>query len=150
MTKYVKITATGFDDLLLGTDLTDKISDRGGNDIIFGGPGSDKLKGGAGNDSITGGAGVDTIGGGKGIDVLVYQDPLQQYALALSTHSNLSGTVTDFATGRDGQDTRQGRRISAVSRRRSNGSCFVEHSGRQRGALYCDRDAHRQRFEGPH
>ena len=72
--------STEGDDVLVGTDVIDKIDGLGGNDTISGGDSGDTLIGGAGddtlngddgNDILDGGADNDTLNGGAGIDQLV-------------------------------------------------------------------------------
>ncbi|MFM9977467.1 MAG: calcium-binding protein [Sphingomonadaceae bacterium] len=54
------ITATAFNDYLVGSDSGNVLLGLDGNDTLFGGLGDDTLVGGAGNDIIDGGDGVDT------------------------------------------------------------------------------------------
>ncbi len=83
----IRLSGTGGDDFLLGTNTSDLINgDEGGdsifagnsddivnggdgNDIIGGGTGADNLRGDAGNDAIFGGNGNDLIYGGEGNDI---------------------------------------------------------------------------------
>ncbi|MCP4070993.1 MAG: calcium-binding protein [Hyphomicrobiales bacterium] len=62
------ITGTRFADILTGTDLSDVIRARSGDDIIDGGDGNDKIRAGKGNDTIDGGDGDDKIRAGRGDD----------------------------------------------------------------------------------
>lgn len=52
---------TAGDDVILGTEASDRISAGKGNDTICGSGGNDVIEGGAGNDWIDGGAGTDTL-----------------------------------------------------------------------------------------
>lgn len=74
------LKGTGGDDIIFGTDLSDRISALGGDDIvctfggndrIFGGSGSDTLYSGSGKDSVFGQSGADTLVGGSGNDRLL-------------------------------------------------------------------------------
>ncbi len=57
-------------DLIVGTNVVDRIQGLGGNDALFGGAGDDLLDGGAGDDVLSGGAGNDhyLFGPGGGSD----------------------------------------------------------------------------------
>ena len=75
----LSVTASSLNDVLAGTDRTDRfaaldgndlVRGNGGNDSLDGGNGSDTLRGGAGNDVLAGDAGSDVLVGGRGNDVL--------------------------------------------------------------------------------
>ena len=68
-----EITATAFDDVLLG---------RGGNDSLFGG---------AGDDSLLGGAGADALSGGDGRDTASYADSSEGLTVRLERPQSNSG-----------------------------------------------------------
>ena len=68
-----EITATAFDDVLLG---------RGGNDSLFGG---------AGDDSLLGGAGADALSGGGGRDAASYADASEGLTIRLERPLSNSG-----------------------------------------------------------
>ncbi|MCG3169419.1 MAG: hypothetical protein CALGDGBN_00937 [Pseudomonadales bacterium] len=57
-------------DVLIGTDASESLAARGGNDIVYGGRGNDSLAGEAGADSMLGDSGADTLVGGPGDDFL--------------------------------------------------------------------------------
>ncbi|WP_299409475.1 CAP domain-containing protein [Acaryochloris sp. IP29b_bin.148] len=63
-------TPTAGNDLLKGTNQSDKIAGLAGNDTIKGANGADTLSGNSGSDSIYGQAGNDRLYGGKGNDRL--------------------------------------------------------------------------------
>lgn len=66
------IEGTGSDDVLTGTNTTDRFTGFAGNDIVNGGAGTDTFTGGQGNDSLRGGAGHDTyvFNLGDGVDTI--------------------------------------------------------------------------------
>lgn len=64
------IVGTEGDDVLTGTERSDKIRGNGGDDVIFGLGGHDKIWGGDGDDIVSGGDGHDSIWGGDGGDIL--------------------------------------------------------------------------------
>ena len=77
---YAQVLDRGFDiegtlgdDVLGGTNITDRINGGVGNDTLNGGDGNDTLNGGTGNDVLMGGAGSDTyiFDGGGGVDTIV-------------------------------------------------------------------------------
>jgi len=53
------LDGTAGDDVITGTNTTDRINGLGGNDTLIGGNGTDTLDGGSGNDTLLGGAGDD-------------------------------------------------------------------------------------------
>nr|WP_323808633.1 Calx-beta domain-containing protein [Nostoc sphaeroides] len=59
------------DNLLVGTDASENINGRAGNDYLDGKGNNDILRGGDGNDTILGGLGSDTLSGGNGNDRLI-------------------------------------------------------------------------------
>ncbi len=63
------------DNILSGTNVTDRIRGFGGDDLLFGGAGDDTLDGGKGNNLLMGGAGNDTYVI-RTADVTVQTDPL--------------------------------------------------------------------------
>ena len=66
------INGTGGDDVLTGTNTTDRFSGFAGNDNLSGGAGADSFIGGQGNDTLHGGAGHDTylFNEGDGLDTI--------------------------------------------------------------------------------
>ena len=66
------INGTGGDDVLTGTNTTDRFSGFAGNDNLSGGAGADSFIGGQGNDTLHGGAGHDTylFNVGDGLDTI--------------------------------------------------------------------------------
>ncbi|MGH7487752.1 MAG: calcium-binding protein, partial [bacterium] len=74
---YSQLLSRGFDlvwtagnDIILGTNITDRITSGAGDDQVQSGAGDDVLDGGAGNDQLNGGSGNDTylFGPGSGHD----------------------------------------------------------------------------------
>ena len=65
------IVGTAGDDILGGTEVTDRIAGFGGDDVLSGGKGDDTLSGGDGSDTLQGGIGNDNLDGGTGDDVLM-------------------------------------------------------------------------------
>ncbi|KMW70692.1 DUF4347 domain-containing protein [Limnoraphis robusta] len=66
----ISLEGTENDDILFGSNESERIVGLGGNDWIFGEAGNDSLEGNLGNDFIKGGSGDDIIDGGSGNDVL--------------------------------------------------------------------------------
>ncbi|MEA5496047.1 Ig-like domain-containing protein, partial [Limnoraphis robusta] len=66
----ISLEGTENDDILFGSNESERIVGLGGNDWIFGEAGNDSLEGNLGNDFINGGTGDDLIDGGSGNDVL--------------------------------------------------------------------------------
>ena len=98
------------DDVLTGTDATDRLyggagndqlSGAGGNDLLRGGSGNDRLDGGAGNDVLIGGSGDDRLTGGAGDDYLYWT--LDDIGTA--GHPAVD-TVVGFGDGKDAIDIR--------------------------------------------
>jgi len=66
------ISATPFNDLLIGDGAPNLLQGAAGNDILEGGRGRDNLVGEAGDDTLTGGPGTDTLDGGTGADTIIF------------------------------------------------------------------------------
>jgi Ca2+-binding RTX toxin-like protein len=64
----------GGDDVIAGLNNRDKMYGNGGNDIMSGDDGKDVLRGGSGDDRISGGNGQDEIFAGSGDDFVVAGD----------------------------------------------------------------------------
>ena len=62
------VRGSAFNDIIVGSDLADRLEGEGGDDEIRGGNGFDDLRGNAGNDVLYGGNGDDGLRGGAGID----------------------------------------------------------------------------------
>ncbi len=58
-------------DVIIGSEESDNIDARGGDDLICGNGGDDSILAGPGRDLVWGGDGDDTISGGRGADLLV-------------------------------------------------------------------------------
>lgn len=98
------LTATGFNDqlvgdggpnTLLGGAGADLLSGGGGADVLNGGNGKDTLLGLAGDDTLTGGAGNDTLTGGVGNDAIDAGTEVD----TLSYFGDPSGIVANIGTG---------------------------------------------------
>ena len=72
--KKNKIRGSKRADELIGTNESDFIIGKGGDDVINALEGNDKIKGGAGDDIITSGTGKDKAWGGKGDDIFVTEN----------------------------------------------------------------------------
>jgi len=92
-------------DVLTGTDGTDIIIARSGDDTVYGGDGDDWIFGGSGDDVLYGGDGDDKIFGGSGDDEL-HGDAGDDFIVAGSGDDTIyDGTGDDFMTGNQGDDT---------------------------------------------
>jgi Ca2+-binding RTX toxin-like protein len=97
------------DDLLQGGASSDVLVGGDGADRLFGDAGGDQLFGNAGDDSLAGGAGDDLLAGNRGADRLSGGDGDNQLSggmgadeFVLTAPGGGFATVTDFATGLDG------------------------------------------------
>ena len=72
--KKNKIRGSKRADELIGTNESDYIIGRGGDDVISTLEGNDKIKGGAGDDIIASGTGKDKAWGGEGNDTFVTEN----------------------------------------------------------------------------
>jgi hypothetical protein len=86
--------------LLLGTDKTDLLDGKHGDDEVRSLGGRDGITGGPGNDILYGGDGVDGISGGKGDDVIHAGDGNEDFLSG--------GQGEDVIYGGDGNDTLDG------------------------------------------
>ena len=86
-------------DVLVGTDLNDRLSGFGGDDTLNGRAGNDLLEGGAGDDLLIGFDGDDTLLGGEGEDRLV---------AGLGNDRLEGGAGNDSLTGQEGNDVLEG------------------------------------------
>jgi Ca2+-binding RTX toxin-like protein len=74
-----EVQGTGQADIIIGSDVNNRLQGFGGDDFIEGGLGNDRLEGGDGNDTLkSGGAnldyfGLDRLDGGAGDDTLISQ-----------------------------------------------------------------------------
>lgn len=68
-----RINGNNKNNILEGTDRSDDIEGRGGDDRLFGYAGNDDLEGGKGNDILNGGSGRNELEGGLGNDVFVFR-----------------------------------------------------------------------------
>ena len=82
---------------LRGTDLSDIIFGRGGDDTIKGLAGNDEIVGGEGDDTIDAGYGDDYIDGGKGSDTLTGNGGLDVFVATINGGD--TDIITDFAFG---------------------------------------------------
>lgn len=65
------LTASRFDDVVVGLAGSDILNGGGGDDVLRGGAGNDRLDGAAGDDLLDGGRGVDRMTGGSGDDAFL-------------------------------------------------------------------------------
>ncbi len=98
---------------ITGTDLSESIDARrgndivnalGGNDTVLGGGGNDTLNGGAGDDNMDGGTGNDTLNGGLGNDTLNGGTGVDVLNGGLGNDTLNGGTGVDVLNGEDGND----------------------------------------------
>jgi Ca2+-binding RTX toxin-like protein len=85
------IGGTTGDDVLIGTNLADRINGGDGDDDIYGGGGADILWGGSGNDYIDSGTGADYIGGGAGDDTMLGREGADVFAFWFKLIADNSG-----------------------------------------------------------
>ena len=85
------LTGTEGSDRSYGYDGNDSLDGLGGSDILRAGAGDDTLDGGDGNDILIGGAGADTLTGGSGRDLFRWEDSHQGVA-----GTPVVDTVADF------------------------------------------------------
>jgi Ca2+-binding RTX toxin-like protein len=99
-----ELDGTDGDDNLIAGDNYERLNGGLGNDALIGSGRSDYLSGGDGNDIFTGGAGNDEIDGGQGIaNVAVFSGNKADYTSTWKG-GNLSLSITDKVSGRDGTD----------------------------------------------
>lgn len=87
-----RVIGSNGDDVDNGSDESDSIFAKKGDDEVATGGGDDIIRGGHGEDTLDGGAGMDAVNGGKGDDQLIY------------TLSENTGN-TDWYDGDKGSDT---------------------------------------------
>ena len=106
-------------DLMAGTDLADRFSSRGGDDLIFANGGNDKVHAGAGNDTVLAGAGNDRVNtgagndkayGGDGIDIIVGGRGHDFLYGEAGNDKLVGGRGNDFLYGGDGNERMLGGR----------------------------------------
>jgi len=99
------VTATNFNDSVVGDFGNNLIQGADGNDFIDGVSGNDFLSGNSGNDVIKGGAGTDLIVGGNGADKLTggtEADTFRYFNTADSGVGSFSrDVIADFVHGQD-------------------------------------------------
>jgi Ca2+-binding RTX toxin-like protein len=86
-------------------DLGDRLSGRGGADIIFGGDGNDIISGGDGADRLEGGNGSDRLSGGSGNDVIRGGDGNDIATGSTGADRLDGGNGDDRLSGNSGNDT---------------------------------------------
>jgi hypothetical protein len=113
------ITATNFDDRImgdgndntfLGLDGNDLLMGQRGNDTLMGGPGNDRLNGQGGDDYLDGGTGDDTLTGGRGRDEItrsVGEDVLDQMPTLWKATTRLSAPAERTVSPADSSSGRQ-------------------------------------------
>ena len=98
------IVGTEGDDVLIGTERSDKIWGKGGDDVIFGLGGHDRIWGGEGNDIVSGGDGHDHIWGGEGSDILAGDEGHDRISGGAGDDQLFGGEGHDRLRGGDGAD----------------------------------------------
>jgi Ca2+-binding RTX toxin-like protein len=107
------VRGSAFNDIIVGTNLADRLEGEGGNDTIYGRAGNDQVRGNAGNDTlfgedgddaVQGGAGVDTASGGAGYDNLRFD-----------TAGATQGAVASLTTGQITDEFGNAETIGAVN-----------------------------------
>lgn len=116
------ITASGFDDIIEGNDLSNELRGLDGNDTLIGGlgddilygntgadtlhgdDGNDIIYGGTGNDIIEGGAGQDQIFGEDGDDTIYGNDGGDNIFGGAGNDTIIAGAGGDFIDGGAGND----------------------------------------------
>ncbi len=96
LTAIENLTATAFDDTLVGNGDANQFNGGAGADTLDGGAGNDVLNGAAGDDVLIGGLGDDVLNGGAGFDVADYSSSATAIAVDLPNHM-----VDDGAGGAD-------------------------------------------------
>ncbi|NKC31013.1 Ig-like domain-containing protein [Falsiroseomonas selenitidurans] len=90
-------------DILVGSDLANRLDGDAGNDVLTGAAGNDTLIGGLGNDALNGGADEDLLLGGLGRDTLTGGAGADRFGWTAGAESGTTSTdrdlVTDFAAG---------------------------------------------------
>ncbi|CAM5285871.1 hypothetical protein FALB51S_00430 [Frigidibacter albus] len=113
LTGIEDIFGSGYNDILLGNDVSNEIWGGAGNDQISGFDGYDRLWGGTGNDSLDGGDGADflsgdedddTLSGGAGNDILDGGAGNDHLAGGAGDDILLGGTGDDVLSGGLGSD----------------------------------------------
>lgn len=99
------IVGSDFSDLLYARGGDDTVYGDDGNDFIYGGNGIDRLYGGAGNDMVFGGDGADLIDGGAGDDALFGE---QSATAAAGVDQVIGGAGNDYVDGGIGIDKLSG------------------------------------------
>lgn len=98
------VTATQFDDTLIGSAEANKLEGGAGNDVLYGGDGNDNVIGGFGDDLIVGGdgAGDDSYNGGDGTDTVRYSSAEAGITVNLSVKKDQAkSTSSDAGIGID-------------------------------------------------
>ena len=102
------IEGNGGDDVALGGEGNDIITDLSGADVLKGGPGNDALDAGPGNDIVLGGDGQDFINGGAN-DNETFAGPGNDFIIAGQGADTVFGDGgDDWIEGGSGQDLLQG------------------------------------------
>ncbi|MHC0052916.1 Hint domain-containing protein [Actibacterium sp. D379-3] len=96
------------DNVLNGTNVSDRISGKGGDDTIHGNGGDDCIDGGTGNDVIDGGTGQDRIYGGDGADAISGGDGDDRLYGQGGNDTLDGGQGRDQIDGGDGNDILRG------------------------------------------
>jgi len=94
LTSIEVILATGFDDLISGSNAADAIYGRNGADTLVGRGGDDVLDGSFGDDILNGGDGADALNGGSQTDTATYIDAGFGLRIDLSYQDRNTGQAT--------------------------------------------------------
>ncbi len=86
----------------------DRVSARGGDDLVCGGPGDDTVSGGAGNDRLLGHGGADSLVGGRGDDQLSGDAGADLLVGGSGKDTLLGGDDDDILAGAGGGDALAG------------------------------------------
>lgn len=85
------------EDLIVGSNLSDRMLSAGGNDYLAGLDGDDELDGGEANDTLDGGTGDDYIDGGAGYDTALFASTVRQVHVTRGS----DGLIVDGPEGID-------------------------------------------------
>jgi Ca2+-binding RTX toxin-like protein len=94
LTNIENLTATSFDDLVVGAGEDEVIHAGAGDDDVFGGAGNDVLYGDGGDDVLDGGLGADQLIGGNGNDTASYANATSGVAVSLDGSVGTGGEAT--------------------------------------------------------
>jgi Ca2+-binding RTX toxin-like protein len=102
------VRGSNFDDIIIGSEVSNVIEARGGSDWLEGREGADELYGGAGDDTIIGGDGDDYMVGDDGADLFHGGDGDDTIEAGAGDDSMEGGGGADALWGGEGNDIIQG------------------------------------------